>query len=125
MAQDFSLRYPLIKGQGNFGSLDGDKAAAYRYTEAKLQKIAEEMLVDIEKNTVSFTNNFDGSLTEPEVLPNKIPNLLINGSSGIAVGMATSIPPHNIGEVIDGAVALIDNPELTIDNLSQFIKGPD
>ena len=125
MAQDFSLRYPLIKGQGNFGSLDGDKAAHYRYTEAKLQKIAEEMLVDIEKNTVSFTNNFDSSLTEPEVLPNKLPNLLINGSSGIAVGMATSIPPHNITEVCDAIITTIDEPEVSTEELMKIIPGPD
>ncbi|HLC88855.1 MAG TPA: DNA gyrase subunit A [Candidatus Nanoarchaeia archaeon] len=125
MAQDFSLRYPLIKGQGNFGSLDGDKAAAYRYTEAKLQKIAEEMLADIEKNTVKFTSNFDGSLTEPEVLPNKLPNLLINGSSGIAVGMATSIPPHNVTEVCDAIITTIDEPEVSTEELMKIIPGPD
>ncbi len=125
MAQDFSLRYPLIKGQGNFGSIYGDNAAAYRYTEAKLEKIAEEMLVDIDKKTVDFMPNFDGSYQEPVVLPSKIPNLLINGSSGIAVGMATSIPPHNLGEVIDGIVAYIDNNDITIDELMKHIKGPD
>lgn len=125
MAQDFSLRYPLVRGQGNFGSLDGDKAAAYRYTEAKLQKIAEEMLKDIEKNTVQFRPNFDGSLQEPEVLPNKLPNLLINGSAGIAVGMATSIPPHNVNEICNGIIAAIDNPEINIDELMRIIPGPD
>lgn len=125
MAQDWSLRYTLIKGQGNFGSIDGDSAAAYRYTEAKLKKIAEEMLKDIEKKTVKFTPNFDGSMKEPSVLPSKFPNLLVNGSSGIAVGMATNIPPHNLKEVIDAAVHLIDNPEANIPELMQYIKGPD
>ncbi len=125
MAQDFSLRYPLVQGQGNFGSVDGDAPAAYRYTEARLSEIAEEMLRDIEKDTVPFMPNFDGKLQEPQVLPAKIPNLLINGASGIAVGMATNIPPHNLGEVIDALVALIDNPELTIEDLTHYIKGPD
>jgi len=125
MAQDFSLRYPLIKGQGNFGSIDGDSAAAMRYTEAKLQRLAEEMLKDIEKDTVDFKDNFDGSLKEPVVLPNKIPNLLINGSSGIAVGMATNIPPHNVREICDGIVALIDNPEITVQELMGIIPAPD
>ena len=125
MAQDFSLRYPLIKGQGNWGSLDGDPAAAQRYTEAKLQKIAEEMLADIEKDTVNFRDNFDGSLQEPTVLPSKIPNLLINGSSGIAVGMATTIPPHNLREVCAGIIAAINNPEITVEELMQIIPAPD
>jgi len=125
MAQDFSLRYPLIKGQGNFGSIDGDNAAAMRYTEAKLNKLAEEMLKDIEKNTVDFKDNFDGSLQEPTVLPNKLPNLLVNGSSGIAVGMATNIPPHNIKEVCDAAISIIDNPEISTQDLMRVIPAPD
>ena len=125
MAQDFSLRYPLVKGQGNFGSLDGDSAAAMRYTETKLSALAEELLFDIEKNTVNFTPNYDGAHQEPRVLPAKLPNLLINGTQGIAVGMATNIPPHNLGEVIDGAVYLIDNPDCDIEDLLKFIKGPD
>jgi DNA gyrase subunit A len=125
MAQDFSLRYPLIQGQGNFGSVDGDNAAAMRYTEARLSKISEEILEDIDKETVNFQPNFDGELKEPVVLPCKIPNLIINGSSGIAVGMATNIPPHNMGEVIDGTIALIDSPEIAVESIMQHIKGPD
>ena len=125
MAQDFSLRLPLIKGQGNFGSIDGDNAAAMRYTEAKLNKLAEEMLRDIEKNTVPFTENFDGSLKEPEVLPSLIPNLLINGSSGIAVGMATNIPPHNLTEICSALTELIDNPEVTVQELMKIVPAPD
>ena len=125
MAQDFSLRYPLVKGQGNFGSIDGDSAAAYRYTEAKLQKISSELLHDIEKNTVDFKDNFDGSMKEPSVLPNKLPNLLINGSSGIAVGMATNIPPHNTNEICDAIIEIINNPEVTIDDLMKIVPGPD
>ncbi len=125
MAQDWSLRYPLIDGQGNFGSIDGDSPAAMRYTEARLRKIAEEMLADIDKETVDFQLNFDDSLEEPTVLPAKIPNLLVNGSSGIAVGMATNMPPHNLGEVIDGIIAYIDNKEITIPELMKYIKGPD
>ncbi|MBW2967786.1 DNA gyrase subunit A [Candidatus Woesearchaeota archaeon] len=125
MAQGFSLRYPLIQGQGNFGSIDGDSAAAMRYTEARLAKISEDLLEDINKDTVDFQPNFDGELKEPVVLPCKIPNLLVNGSSGIAVGMATNIPPHNIGEVIDGTVHLIDNPDAEPDDLMQFVQGPD
>ncbi len=125
MAQDFSLRYPLIQGQGNFGSVDGDSAAAMRYTEARLSKVSEEILEDINKETVDFQPNFDGELEEPVVLPCKIPNLLVNGSSGIAVGMATNIPPHNMDEVIDGTVAFIDNPDISADELMQHIKGPD
>ena len=125
MAQDWSLRYPLIDGQGNFGSIDGDSPAAMRYTEARLRKIAEEMLEDIDKETVDFQLNFDDSLEEPRVLPSKIPNLLINGASGIAVGMATNMPPHNLSQVIDGTVAYIDNHEITIEQLMQFIKAPD
>lgn len=125
MVQDFSLRYPLINGQGNFGSVDGDSAAAMRYTEVRMSKISKEMLADIEKETVDFTPNFDESLTEPVVLPAKIPNLLINGSAGIAVGMATNIPPHNLGEVVDALVCLIDNPQASIGELMNHIKGPD
>jgi len=125
MAQDFSLRYPLIDGHGNFGSIDGDGAAAYRYTEARMSKISEVMLTDIEKNTVDFMPNFDGRLQEPSVLPAKIPALLVNGSSGIAVGMATNIPPHNLSEVIDGVNSLIDNPDLSDEDLMKIIKGPD
>lgn len=125
MAQDFSLRYPLIKGQGNFGSLDGDSAAAYRYTESKLAGIAEEMMFDIEKETVDFAPNYDGSHKEPTVLPAKLPNLLLNGTLGIAVGMATNIPPHNLTEVCDAIAALIENPEITVEELVTFIKGPD
>lgn len=125
MAQDFSLRYPLVRGQGNFGSIDGDSAAAYRYTEAKLTAIAEEMLFDIEKDTVDFRPNYDGSHQEPKVLPARIPNLLLNGTLGIAVGMATNIPPHNLTELCDGIVALIEDPEISIDALFEIIPGPD
>ncbi len=125
MAQDFSLRYPLIRGQGNFGSIDGDSAAAYRYTESKLMAIAEEMLFDIEKDTVNFRPNYDGSHQEPTVLPSKLPNLLLNGTIGIAVGMATNIPPHNLGELCDGIAALIENPDISVDELFQHIPGPD
>src|SRR5690606_33275558 len=125
MVQDFSLRYPLVTGQGNFGSIDGDSAAAYRYTEAKLAPIAMELLADIDKDTVDFTPNFDDRLQEPEVLPARLPNLLINGSSGIAVGMATNIPPHNLREVVDACVHLIDNPDCEIEDLRQFVRGPD
>jgi DNA gyrase subunit A len=125
MAQTFSLRYPLIDGQGNFGSVDGDSAAAMRYTEARLQKIAEDMLADLDKETVEWADNFDGSLKEPSVLPSKLPNLLINGSSGIAVGMATNIPPHNLREVVDAIIYLADHPEAEVTDLMQFIKGPD
>ncbi len=125
MAQDFNMRYVLVDGQGNFGSVDGDSAAAYRYTEARLTKLAEEMLADIDKETVDFVPNFDETTVEPSVLPTKIPNLLINGSAGIAVGMATNIPPHNLSEVVDGLVMLIDNPDATIQDLMGVIKGPD
>ena len=125
MVQTFSLRYPLIDGQGNFGSIDGDQAAAMRYTEVRMDKIAEEMLTDIEKETVPFRPNYDGSMEEPEVLPAKLPNLLINGSTGIAVGMATNMAPHNIREVIDGTLMLIENRETTIPELMTAIKGPD
>ncbi len=125
MAQDFNMRYPLVDGQGNFGSIDGDSAAAYRYTEARLTKLAEELLADIDKETVEFVPNFDDTTVEPSVLPTRVPNLLINGSAGIAVGMATNIPPHNLGEVVDGLVMMIDNPEVTIPELMTSIKGPD
>jgi DNA gyrase subunit A len=125
MAQDFSMRYPLVDGQGNFGSVDNDPPAAMRYTEARLARIAEEMLVDIEKDTVDFMPNFDDSLNEPRVLPTRLPNLLLNGSAGIAVGMATNIPPHNLGEVCDAVSYLIDNPQATIEELGHFVKGPD
>lgn len=125
MAQDFSMRYMLVDGQGNFGSVDNDPPAAMRYTEARLTRIAEEMLVDIDKDTVNFMPNFDESLKEPVVLPTRLPNLLVNGSSGIAVGMATNIPPHNLGEVCDAISYLIDKPGATIDELTQFVKGPD
>jgi len=125
MAQEWSLRYPLVDGQGNYGSIDGDSPAAMRYTEARMQKIAEEMLTDIDKETVDFQLNFDDTLKEPTVLPAKIPNLLVNGSSGIAVGMATNMPPHNLSEVVDGVVAYIENNDITIDELMQHIKAPD
>ena len=125
MAQPFSYRYPLISGHGNFGNVDGDGAAAYRYTEARLSKIADEMMTDIEKNVVDFVPNFDNSRKEPVVLPSRFPNLLVNGSIGIAVGMATNIPTHNLGEVIDGTLAMMDNPDITVPELMQYIKGPD
>ena len=125
LAQDFNTRYPLVEGQGNFGSADGDGAAAMRYTEARLSKMAMEMMRDIDKDTVDFQPNFDGTQQEPTVLPARFPNLLVNGSNGIAVGMATNMPPHNLGETIDGLVALIDNPEITVDELMQYIPGPD
>jgi DNA gyrase subunit A len=125
MAQEWSLRYPLVDGQGNYGSIDGDSPAAMRYTEARLRRIAEEMLNDINKNTIDFQPNFDDSLQEPTVLPAKLPNLLVNGASGIAVGMATNMPPHNLAEVVDGIVAYIDNYDIQIDELMQYVKGPD
>lgn len=125
MAQEWSLRYPLVDGQGNFGSIDGDSPAAMRYTEARLKKIAEEIMVDIDKDTVDFQLNFDDTLKEPSVMPAKVPNLLINGASGIAVGMATNMPPHNLSEVVDGVIAYIDNNDITIDELIKFIKAPD
>ncbi|HPA25687.1 MAG TPA: DNA gyrase subunit A [bacterium] len=125
MAQDFSMRYPLVHGQGNFGSMDGDGAAAMRYTEAKLTAMAEEMLFDLEKNTIDWRPNFDGSVKEPRVLPAKLPNLLLDGTMGIAVGMATEIPPHNLTEIIDGILLLADDPDATIDDLMKFVKGPD
>ena len=125
LAQDFNMRYPLVDGQGNFGSIDGDPAAAYRYTEARLAKVAEELLADIDKETVNFTPNFDETTEEPVVLPTRIPNLLINGSSGIAVGMATNIPPHNLGEIVDGLVLLLENSDTEVEALCKVIKGPD
>ncbi len=125
MAQDFSLRYPLVDGQGNFGSVDGDSPAAMRYTEVRMKTIADELLSDLDKETVDFVPNYDGSLEEPSILPAKLPNLLINGSSGIAVGMATNIPPHNLSEVIDGTLAVIDDPEITVQGISKIVKGPD
>jgi DNA gyrase subunit A len=125
LAQEWNVRYPLVDGQGNFGSIDGDSAAAYRYTECRLTELAEELLADIDKETVDFVPNFDDSTQEPLVLPTRVPNLLINGSAGIAVGMATNVPPHNLGEVCDALVALIEHPELTIDELMQYIPGPD
>src|SRR6059036_1104846 len=125
MVQDFSLRYPLVDGQGNFGSVDGDSAAAYRYTEVRLTALAIALLEDIEKNTVTFVSNYDDRLKEPTVLPAKLPNLLVNGSSGIAVGMATNIPPHNLAETIDGCLALLANADVTIDELMEIIPAPD
>src|SRR5580765_5013268 len=125
LAQDFSMRYPLVDGQGNFGSVDGDTAAAMRYTEARLTAIAGEMLADIDKDTVDFVDNYDGTQKQPSVLPAKLPNLLVNGSSGIAVGMATNIPPHHLGEIVDATIAMIDDPELTSDDLCTYVMGPD
>ncbi|WP_276271673.1 DNA gyrase subunit A [Haloarcula litorea] len=125
MAQDFSMRYPLVDGQGNFGSMDGDPPAAMRYTEARMAPIAEELLADIEKDTVDFSSNYDDRLTEPDVLPAKVPGLLLNGSSGIAVGMSTNIPPHNLGELVDATVHLIDNPDATVEDLMEHVTGPD
>ncbi|MDH4011898.1 MAG: DNA gyrase subunit A, partial [Desulfobacterales bacterium] len=125
MAQDFSLRYPLINGQGNFGSVDGDPAAAMRYTEIRMMRMAHAMLEDLDKETVDVVANYDESLTEPTILPAKVPNLLINGSSGIAVGMATNIPPHNLFEIIEAIKAILDNPDLTWKDLLKYIPGPD
>ena len=125
LAQDFSMRYMLVDGHGNFGSVDGDPPAAYRYTEARMSKTSMEMVADIEKETVDFRSNYDDRLQEPDVLPSRFPNLLVNGSTGIAVGMATNIPPHNMGEVIDGMCAMIDNPEIPLEGLMEHIKGPD
>ncbi|MGB9797671.1 MAG: DNA gyrase subunit A, partial [bacterium] len=125
LAQDFETRYPLIDGHGNFGSIDGDSPAAMRYTEVRLAPIAMEMLSDIEKDTVEWLPNYDGSLKEPSVLPAKIPHLLLNGSAGIAVGMATSIPPHNLGEVIDALLLLIDKPRASLNDIMNVLKGPD
>jgi DNA gyrase subunit A len=125
MVQEFSLRYPLVDGQGNFGSVDGDPPAAMRYTEARRAKITQELLLDIDKDTINFVPNYDESLLEPEILPAKLPNLLVNGSSGIAVGMATNVPPHNLGEIIEGLILLVDNPEASVEELYQYVQGPD
>lgn len=125
MAQDFSYRYPLVDGHGNFGSLDGDEAAAMRYTEARMSKISMEMMRDINKDTVDFVDNYDGEEKEPVVLPSRIPNLLVNGSMGIAVGMATNIPPHNLKETADAICAFMDNPDITVPELMEFLPGPD
>lgn len=125
MAQDWSLRYMLVDGQGNFGSVDGDSPAAMRYTEARMRKISEDMLADIDKETVDHQLNFDDSLKEPTVLPTRIPNLLVNGASGIAVGMATNMPPHNLAEVVDGTIAYIENNDIEIDELIKYVKAPD
>ncbi|HEY7642569.1 MAG TPA: DNA gyrase subunit A, partial [Steroidobacteraceae bacterium] len=125
MAQDFSMRYMLVDGQGNFGSVDGDPPAAYRYTECRMTALSSELLADIDKETVDFVDNYDGKEKEPVVLPTRVPNLLVNGSAGIAVGMATNIPPHNLGEVVSACIALIDDPAISIANLMQLIPGPD
>ena len=128
MAQDFSLRYPLVDGQGNFGSMDGDNAAAMRYTEVKMDKLGELMLADIDKDTVDWKNNYDASTEEPKVLPTRIPNLLLNGVMGIAVGMATNIPPHNLGELVDALNFLLHHPDVdtvSIEDLMEFVLGPD
>ncbi len=125
LAQDFTMRYPLITGQGNFGSVDGDPPAQMRYTEAKLAPIATELLVDIDRNTVDFQPNFDDSISEPMVLPARLPNLLLNGGSGIAVGMATNIPPHNLTEIVDAIKLIIERPDATLDDLMEIVKGPD
>ena len=125
MAQDWNMRCPLVDGQGNFGSMDGDSAAAMRYTEARLSLVGEAMMQDIEKETVDMVPNFDDSLQEPTVMPTRIPNFLVNGASGIAVGMATNVPTHNLGEVIDGCVAYIDNPDIDIEGLMHYVKAPD
>ena len=125
MAQDFSLRFPLVDGQGNFGSIDGDPPAAMRYTEVRMKKLTQELLADLDKDTVNFVPNYDESLQMPEVFPAKFPNLLINGGSGIAVGMATNIPPHNLGEVIDGTIHLIQNPDAKVETIMKFVPGPD
>ena len=125
LAQPFSLRYTLVEGHGNFGSVDGDPPAAYRYTEARLDRIADEMMRDLDKNVVPMVPNFDNRLQEPSVLPSRFPNLLVNGSMGIAVGMATNIPPHNLGEVIDAVDYRMDHPDCTVDELMEYIKGPD
>lgn len=125
MAQTFSMRYPLVIGQGNFGSIDGDPPAAYRYTEAKMSKLSEELLSDLEKDTVNFRPNFDAAKQEPTLLPARVPNLLLNGTLGIAVGMASNIPPHNLGEVVAATIHILENPDATTDDLVQFVKGPD
>src|SRR6478735_1590067 len=124
MAQDFSLRYPLVDGQGNFGSIDGDNPAAMRYTEVRRAKITNEVLADIEKETVDFGPNYDDSLSEPLVLPTRIPNLLVNGSEGIAVGMATKIPPHNLREIVEACIALVQNPAIQLPKLIEMVQGP-
>jgi DNA gyrase subunit A len=125
MAQEFSMRYTLVDGQGNFGSVDGDPPAAMRYTEVRMDRIASELLADLDKETVDFVPNYDETLSMPDVLPTRLPNLLVNGSSGIAVGMATNIPPHNLREVVDGCLALLANPAMTVDELMEFVQGPD
>ena len=125
MAQEFSMRDPLVDGQGNFGSIDGDSAAAMRYTEVRMSRLAQEFLGDLDKNTVDFRPNYDNTLQEPSVMPTKVPNLLLNGSSGIAVGMATNIPPHNLGELCDALLLLLDNPQCSVDDLMECVKGPD
>ena len=125
MTQNFSLRYPLIEGQGNFGSIDGDSAAAMRYTEIRMEKITDQILADIEKETVTYSPNYDGTEDIPDVLPTRIPNLLVNGSSGIAVGMATNMPPHNLTEVVDACIHMLDNKDVSIEDLIKIIKGPD
>ncbi|MFA5469599.1 MAG: DNA gyrase subunit A, partial [Bacteroidales bacterium] len=125
LAQHWSMRYPLVDGQGNFGSVDGDSPAAMRYTECRLRKIAEDMLVDIDKETIDFKLNFDDTLKEPTVLPTRIPNLLVNGASGIAVGMATNMPPHNLSEIVDGTIAYIDNNDISIEELMKYVIAPD
>ena len=125
LAQDFSMRYPLVEGHGNFGSVDGDPPAAYRYTEARMSKISLELLADIDKDTVDFQPNFDNQRKEPDVLPSRFPNLLVNGSQGIAVGMATNIPPHNLREVVSAVICILDNPEADLNDLMEHIKGPD
>src|SRR5687767_3607393 len=125
LAQDFSMRYPLVDGQGNFGSVDGDAPAAMRYTEVRMSRIAGELLADIEKETVDFVANYDGSESEPSVLPARFPNLLVNGSSGIAVGMATNIPPHNLVEIVNACLAVLDDPEIALAALMQHVPGPD
>ncbi|MBQ5396410.1 MAG: DNA gyrase subunit A, partial [Alistipes sp.] len=125
MAQEWAMRYPLVEGQGNFGSMDGDSAAAMRYTEARMQKITDEVMADIDKETIDWTTNFDDTLKEPTVLPTKIPLLLVNGASGIAVGMATNMAPHNLGEVVDACCAYVDNPDCECEELLQYVKGPD
>ena len=125
LAQDFSINFPLVDGHGNFGSVDGDPAAAYRYTEARLSKLANEMLKEIDKDTVDFYPNFDDTEMQPVVLPSRIPNILVNGSDGIAVGMATNIPPHNLAECLNACIALLDNPDITVDELMEFVPAPD
>ena len=125
MAQDFNMRNTLVKGHGNFGSIDGDRAAAMRYTEVKLEPLAYELLRDLDKDTVKWGKNFDDSLMEPQVLPGRFPNLLVNGASGIAIGLSTKIPPHNLTEAIDGTIAMIDNPNISLASLMEIIKGPD